>query len=416
MGFFNFLKKLLNEESEEKVTEEIKFENFEKWVDSKIEAEKKRISEKINEIKARTSEEKEKTFVNVSNLENAESKNKEIPDRAKQIMEGNRATFVARVNDLLNKIEIRGDDDFLDFPYKFDMLMNDFAQGAAKSHNVLSEFFPEETAAVSESVRVLDRHVKELKKFVEKSKIWNFEYAKKEFQDVNMKMKRKTDIGNDLEGFNKILEEDNLLLKESEIELESLKNSQEYKNYLELNDEQTKTREILSGFEKELASSFSTVESALKKYEKLSENKKVREYLKNPVMALIMDSDLEIAGLIESIKKVLERNELNLKENKKERAIAIFGKLNKEFFERILKGLRENKNRLSEISSEIEKIEIAKEIEILIKKIDSDKLEILEKEEKIKKMQSERDKIDFDLLKEDFAKSLEKKDLGIEII
>jgi len=101
MGIFDFLKFKEKEE-----IEEIKLEELEPWIDSWSKKAFEDANLKLVSIRQRITEEKNKLLESIQNLEKAELKNPNIPERAKQIMEGNRKTYILKLNSLLEEINL----------------------------------------------------------------------------------------------------------------------------------------------------------------------------------------------------------------------------------------------------------------------------------------------------------------------
>jgi len=78
--------------------EEINLNELEGWIESNKKIILNDLNKKTDEIMSRISNEVRKCNENLRALENAELANPKIPLRAKQAMEGNRETYIKRIN------------------------------------------------------------------------------------------------------------------------------------------------------------------------------------------------------------------------------------------------------------------------------------------------------------------------------
>ena len=98
---FKFLKGLLDKKEE---TEEVTFSDIDDWFDNKVK-EKLDLHEELDETFDAIKDEIKSTNENLNVLQKAELKNKNIPQRAFQLMEGNRESYIKKINDFTKQIE-----------------------------------------------------------------------------------------------------------------------------------------------------------------------------------------------------------------------------------------------------------------------------------------------------------------------
>ena len=101
-----FIKKLFAPE-EEKQDEKISLDELSSWLDNKTKPLFESLKKDIKGIIKTIDDEKEKTIESLKKLENSKLQNPNIPNRAKTIMEGNRAAFMKKVSHFFSNIDLR---------------------------------------------------------------------------------------------------------------------------------------------------------------------------------------------------------------------------------------------------------------------------------------------------------------------
>ncbi len=417
MGFFDFFKKPKQKE-ESLLVKTLKLAEIEPFLDKKAEETNKELTNSIEVIKKEISDELNKLKNNLSILETAEVKNDKIPQRARQIMQGNRQIYLQKTSLLIEKIALpENPQELLAFIEKFDKELDLFDKSISKSHHILEEFFLEKASVIATSIKNLDKLLKEIKKLINSSDLSKIESLKKQSSSLLEKINKTEE--NKIE-LNKIQNEINQIKKEitqKENQLSNIQQQGSYKNTLLL----TKTKAELEVELQKLVSnfrySFSEISPALKKYENLSKNKIVKSYLEDPVSALFEDRDIEILKILEAIQKAIIKHEITLKEEKRSRIMNELFNLKKDFFEEFLTKRREVNSRLSEITTLIENSQILKDIAELEKSIAESKSLLQEKTLTYEKMNKDIKTFDPENLIDELERELnEKLKIDIRII
>lgn len=403
MGFFDFLKR--HSEKDERIeVKSIKFSDLDGWIDFRLNELLSEANLELVEIRRKFEDEKEMIRTNLGKLEETEPKNKELPKRILQIMEGNRLTYAQKVKTFLEKSFLSDNMKSLSKSLdSFDESFNDFEKGVAKSHNVMLEFFPNEATVVSVGVKNLDKLRIEMKKIIEKPEIKNLRKLKKRSDDYEREKEKLRLISFEIEKLS--YEEKNL--KKAIIEENKNKavveKSDEHKGALKLIEKEISSKSELKSLESQMASSFSAIETALKKYENSSENKVAKKYLDNWSYALINDENLEIVGLLRSVKESIESGGIDLKEKKKERALAGLGEFTEDYFKSFLE-------KRTNLGMELDKLKLRIKDSVILGNIRKLEKEMQDKEDKIKecrdiikKRTADLKGIDLENLKENFV-------------
>ena len=132
---FDFIKKLFSKKEPEK--EIIKLENLNDWFNAKSNLIYDDLNENINLIKNKINSEIEKTKSNLEKLKEAKLQNPNIPIKAKQMMEGNRESYIKIILKFINNIYLETDyKELLIYCNGFDNYLNSLGKSTSKSYHI----------------------------------------------------------------------------------------------------------------------------------------------------------------------------------------------------------------------------------------------------------------------------------------
>lgn len=394
MRIFNFFKRLSSKEE----IREIKLNELNPFIDSLSKKIVDHIDLKLIDIKEKIISEKREMEENIQKLNETELKNPNIPERAKQIAVSNKKLYIQKINIFLQEINPpKNFDEGLNFYDSFDKNLGLLNKGTTRSHHILSEFFPDEIGNISKNTKNLCDLVKKVKKLEDDAGIEKYNKLKDEVNEIQQKIKQQEKIKEEIELIKRDLQTQIKKLNEKESRIKDLEGTDKYKKFLEL----TNKKEILELEAKEIEKQpfhyFSNIKPALKKYERLTlDYVLIKEYLDNPLKALLKDKKLKILEHINKIKESIVKEKFGIKEKKKSRILNELDELTKNNFEIFLSRYYESNRKLNELKLEIEKIEIIKEIEKTKEEFNQDKSKLEEDEYKVEDMKEKLKMIDIE--------------------
>lgn len=417
MGFLDTLKALFKEKQEELEVNEVKLEKLGSWLDSWIEDKAKNAKSELKIIKREIREEQEKVTENLEKLEKAELMNSNIPEKVKHILEGNRKTYLHKVNLVSSKVELPEDfNEILSFCKNFDNYLEEFWKSTFRPYKVLQEFFANESKSLAANVAKLDSLVKKAKGIVEKSVAGKIGQVKESIQKTNQQINRKAELIEKINNLEKEIKEKSELKVGKEEKIVSLKESDDYQMFLALKVKKNSTQQEIEQLERNVSLSFSMINTALKKYERLTlDSALVRKYLDKPLPTLFSDTDLKIVDLLTKMKESVKGNKVDLKEKKKEKTVAELEKMDKDYFKTFFATRKRLKEKLNEVNSNIESIVLVKDLELLGKDVDNLAHEVVEDNDELDFCKNELSTIDIDTLKMDLGREISKS-LGIRLV
>ena len=361
MAIFDSLKNIFSKQKQETII--ISMTELKPWYKKKLEEIFKEANSFTEGKKSKINELIEKTKKDMTVLETEELKNKNIPAREMDIMQGNRKLYIKRATDLLDSLSLPQDisdknlSAWEEFFSGFKQQLDSFGKSTQKSYYVLQQFFSHESGRVMAGIKDIETNILSVESYIkEKSltsaillegEISKIETIKQEKLLVSEKIKQKTGM-----------------VKEKESELvsknESIKNIEKSPAFSKLKGLEQEKDELLTKkrlHEQSLVHSFAVIEKALLKYQRIvpekEDEKLIGNYINNPVTSIKNDSLLRICDVMEKTKQAVVKGSVVLKDKKREKTLKAFDELTREELSGFNKKLAELEKNLAEIDENI---------------------------------------------------------------
>jgi hypothetical protein len=392
MGFFDFLKKRTEEK---KQINEIKLNEVSDFIDSKSKILLEETAAKTDSLRKQIAEEINQLKENLDVLEKAELKNPDIPDRMKQIMEGNRATYINRTMSFLNSIVLpETKEQILGFVESFDKELGVFDRSIGKNHRVMEEFFVEKAGRISSGMKSLDKLVKEIKFSIENPEIKKINQLKNKYFETKEKINSKKNAKEKIKSAEKELKRDSEVFEEKEKSLGKLQKTEDYQNVLGSINRIDSLKKEINEVNTAVTHCFSVIEPAMKKYWNLSENKLAKKYLEDSLIAFSEDKELEIINLINAMKIAIGKGDIELRDKKRDKILNELNASTKERFAELSGRQARLIKQISDEESKIKNSEILKEIKTAKETIRQDEIKIHEQKSALEKMKKDAEDAD----------------------
>lgn len=417
MGLFDFFKKKSNELEKQ---EKIKLDYLEEWLDSQIAILEENIKPELKRINYDFTQEKDKLVGNLKVLETAEIKNPNIPERMKHVMQGNRDIFLQRMDSLIEMMNFPQESlEVHKFSLDFDGAMHDFSRSIAKSHNVMQEFLPKEAGSVTVSVTNIDKIIKSARKVVEESGFDKFDGLRKEIKEIISKLERKNKGEEEIEDLEKSSKEIERSVRAKKIALEEIEESEDYLGYKNLVKEVEELEEEKKKKENSMKHVFSEIEAGLRRYSSLNKGDKIaKEYLSDPIKALMRDGDFEIVETIKKVENYLSDGSIGLKDKKKDVVLKEIKEMNKKYFEEYVKNIKNAEKKIEKNNDKIAKSRVVARMNEMKEQISEIQKEFENSKAKMEKTLEEMGSINIDKMINELEKAIMarlKKDVKILI-
>lgn len=391
-------------------TENIALDELDTWLDGKSKPLFENLNSNISQIITKIKYEQEKVVENLKILEEAKLQNPKIPERAITIMQGNRSGFIKKVSYFFNKIDLEYDN-YNELITKCNNTTTEIellGKSTLKSYQVLNEFFAREVENVAINIKNIETYSKDILKSIENNKISDIDKIKNNIPGIKNKIKLKQRHSTELESNKTNLQNRKNKKSETEKKINEIKSGNDYDNYKKLLEEKNNTEIKLKEIEGTLFHDFSVLEKALKKYAKIAfENEKlILEYLRDSITTLAKDTDFQILKILHNLKNAIERDEFELDEKKKKKAIAKINELDGVYFAKTKDDYLNTKKSLSDITSEIENNISKKDLDSSNNELTAINQDIENLNNKISNISNEVEKINVDKLKENLQNEI----------
>lgn len=403
----NFLKKFFGKKEIEVIKLELK--DLKHFFDEKSEKITKELDLKIKETKGKIDNEIGKTRENLDILKKSELRNEKIPLKARQFMDGNRESYIKSVRGLINRISIEEDYEKIGgFCEDFKERLAEFTKSSIKAYRILQEFFANEARDIALNIKNIDLLIKELRLTLKKEKISEIKQLGNEISSIEKKENEKLNLKNRLNE----LEDEKKRNIDSKKHLEELykrlKQGDEYKELLILNELNKKSLNNLGELKNNVFHSFSIINTSLKKYFRITVKDVVllKKYIEYPVLSLVNDDELKILEFLEGTKKNKLNKTIELKERKKNKTLEEIAKLDKKFFVDFKKKYQEIQEKLEDLEKRTKGNKSNEKLENINQKLEDNDKDFKKIESSISHLKSEIEKIDFDKIKKRFEKEI----------
>lgn len=404
MPILEFIKNLFNKQEPEQEPKEetISIDKLHDWLESKSSSISNELNEKLDPIKEKIKQEIQQTKENLKKLEAAELRNPNITLREKQFMKGNREAYVKRVSILIDRINLpKSTDEIPGLCANFDKEIQGFGKATARPYHILQEFFSHESRDVALNINNIDKYIKELKQAITDAGLDKTDKIKKDVNHLTNAIKQKNEYSSEVKQLTKTLEDLKNSKNKTQEELSDFKKSDEHSAYEKLKKQKEEASHNLNEHGKQLIHSFAVLEKSLKKFQRIvfQNQELVERYAKEPLQTLQNDRELKILDILEKLESNIKGNKLDLKDNKKSRALTEIKKLNMEFFTYFLNKHDGLKQKLDEINRQLGTNDVENKITELTKSLEQANSDIESNNNKLEHSKQELNKIDINKLK-----------------
>ncbi|MBI3032547.1 hypothetical protein HYY69_03665 [Candidatus Woesearchaeota archaeon] len=332
MGLFNRFKAFLARK--EAVSEIIiSGQDLENWINQQSSEAVLVLDKRLEEIYNQLAQEISSLKQNISNLQKAQLMNENIVVKAKQIMEGNRETYIKRLLQFIDKLDVTNKGYFSakNLMNLFEAELALFLEATPKNYYVLQEFFAHEAKAITNNIQNIGKEIIMMKGLIQQSNVDELYAAKnllKEISDKKRLVKEKESL---IAQKKKEIHE--LLLSREKVEqkLESLKRSDVFAEFNSLTQKRDLVLKAINDIDKNLYEKFSVLDRPLRKYaHEGSYDELIAKYLVHATTALVEDEKFELLIVLEQVKTAVEQDAVALKDKQKEKVIEIIKMLNRD--------------------------------------------------------------------------------------
>jgi DNA repair exonuclease SbcCD ATPase subunit len=407
MGWFGrlFSKEHYEDETTEyNVEETVDISAMQKWLDDKLAADFGKIKPAIDSQFDKMMAEKHSLIVNLDELGTAQLQNPNITEREKQIMEGNRQSYISQHKQFLNMVEVSGEitcRETAQFCKNFEELLMRLSKSTAKGHMVMNEFFADYARKVNGNIKIMSDSVTKIQEILEDGNVGieTIDDLRKAVSELQAKRKLITEVSGELGILKKKLENSNFLKQKLQKSIEQLKEKESYAEFQNSNAKREELWRQLKQTDDEVTNLFSPLQKAMKKYERMIVDDAAifTRYTENAMSALVDDPDIKILPLLDKMKSAVEAGSIELKEP--EKTLQRVSELSRERLEELRDRYLQSKGEIKRIDDDIRSSNVMQELNDLQYKMEHTESQIRMLQEKIDKAQKTEEKVDVDELR-----------------
>jgi uncharacterized protein YlxW (UPF0749 family) len=342
----------------EQAEESVDISGIESWVEKKARPEFEAADRQAKSIFSEVEPVKKAILEKLEVLEKAELRNKDIQQRIKNFMLGNRENYITQAKMFVNTLPAFSE-------YFFEQMqsaLNIFAKHTARSYAILQEFFADETQSIASEIKKLNDISKRINDICSSSRIALIKELQAEVAGLGESLQKK----DSLKKSNEQLESEIAKLKE---EVEKLKKAVDDKRqssdaltFNNLVDDKAMLDARMKNIDFGFNDLFSPLKRVLRKYARLDigHEKLIEEYVSSPLHALLKDEEFEIVGILAEMQAKIGLLSLDADEKKKVlQRIAMFPK---EKFAKTVESYKKDEASVQKLQDEISKMTISEDI------------------------------------------------------
>ncbi|MCF7860817.1 hypothetical protein K9M79_01110 [Candidatus Woesearchaeota archaeon] len=412
---FDFLKKFFKKE--ETVIKRSKLEEF---INGRLKSFEGNMKDRYRAYKKKITELRDEIEDKCIKLEKATLRNENIPARAINIMNGNRSAFVKSVRLLMEQVKGREFEStniskLSDHARDMDNMLDAYNKSTKKSYFVLQEFFANESGDIAKSIKKLDLINKEFTKEVEDSEYFRYLSIKELLDSQRNKNNKILELKKKNKRKLEALRNAKLNLKNIKSEVQAIRQSSEYESLKNLdntiNESYAKRKKIADG----IYHKFSPLSRALRKYAKISIDAGISTNIESDVVdAIGKHSAGQIRTTLDGLKRSIESGSLSLKDNVKEKNLALLSEISIDWISKHKKDLEECEKIIINAKEEVNKSDLQNTLNDLSEKIERKKEEIVDIQKVIDAVENEISKSDSHEIEDKIKISLNNMEIILE--
>ncbi|MBI5002676.1 hypothetical protein HZC31_04785 [Candidatus Woesearchaeota archaeon] len=305
----------------------VPFSELDAWLEQRLLQNAKSVTETAQPILEKIDDCLFALDANVTKLEHAELRNKNVGARELGIMKGNKSSYIMRSRQFhtqLSAITTKEKLDYVDMKNLASLYSKEiegYHAATLKPYAVLQHFFANEAYAVAKNIKDVDEVIKQLQQLLNKQSIEAITDIRKQIDLVKQKINQKEKLLAE----QKQAEEDYAHFKELETQAEEkrkkVEESSSYQHYLHSLVEKEIASKKTDAHLQILRSHFSVLDKALRKFMKLQPEKEpfLTPYLESPLATLEQDISFSLISVLALVREQLLADALEIKDDKKEK-------------------------------------------------------------------------------------------------
>lgn len=349
MRIFDYFKK----KEPEKVIKQVELSKIDKHVNlilrEKLASNNKSITDTLTEF----DELKQKIIHKLREFHKKNLMNPNIPQREKQLMEGNRENYIKQIAHFLTQID--APKQYLDLYYysiKFSEEIEKLSKETQKNIFVLRGFFENELKDINKDLNTLEEKMIKIRALFERHNIQKLQDVINDIEKIKHNLNKEIKLKGDMKDHEATVKDYDDKIKKLNERIETITSGTDFRALENFKTDKENVDNEIKKIFKEFDNHISSIDTALKKYYYRNQDKKIiREYLEEPYKTLLKDDALEISGIIKELQENIDS--IDLKDKKKEHAVESLSKLSFEYLKETQSQLRKLEDQKQHMQTKI---------------------------------------------------------------
>ena len=296
---------------------------------------------KISEIKRLFEELQRRLYgLEESLIELKNAKIQEPNPKIVNVILGNRESYIQHTKNFIDSISIPEEITFSrtkQFCTQFERNLAEFAGRSTKAYEVTRNLIGEELAQTAKKIKDIEEYVKEIKLFLEEENVGGIIELDKKTHDFLNTITIKRTNNMEIDSLKKQIAQ--FEFEQSKIleEINSLSATKDFSKLNSLKEQNNEIQKNIDNLTFSINEKFSGIDKALRKFNKMSENELINDYLENPLKSLQRDKELKILSILKNIEASLIDEQLEIKDDKKEKILETIKEINELYLNNLLK-------------------------------------------------------------------------------
>lgn len=291
-------------------------------------------------------------------LSQAQLLNENISARERHLMEGNRFSYIKKINFFLDSIKIpkAGYDEIMDFCKWFSDDLDELNKKSGKGYYLLKNFFDREVGNIAEEIKNLEGKVISVRSIVESEEIKGYRELFREIRTLNeteIKYKAYDARIRELESSVMDIEERRRKIR---ARIDAISKSEGFSEYHKLEEKRQQALRGIQDAGTDITRGLLQISKYLKKFAHGTEYEALVDgYFTNSLDALKNDEGLMILIVLRKLAKAVESNELDVEKKLQKKLAEAVDAMDASYFRGKRTEIAAHNQEISRLNSEIEK-------------------------------------------------------------
>lgn len=296
----------------------IEYSELPDYINNFVKPKEKELDELFKELKEKISE------LDNSLTQLKTAKITEMNPKIVNVILDNRNAYIRHTKIFMETLKIPEELSFAKTKYfcqEFEKNLKEFTEKSTKSFHVAKNLIGDELENVANKIRELEDYIKEIKLFLHEENADKIIEIREQTRELFSTVQIKKNYQVEIDSLRKQIV--NFEFSQSKLleEINEISSTEEFEKLNTMKEENQKLQNKIEKLKSDALTLFLPLDKSLRKFNKLSEEEIIQNYIDNPLDALRHDKDFRIFNILKQIEAALIDNQLDIKEEKKDKTL-----------------------------------------------------------------------------------------------